>query len=96
MRHRVRALAGGDLDHLLSDQRAGERGAQQIITFVERTRTQHRKDEIPDELEPHIDGVSGYRTRFKGFFLRFRHLLTLTDIGGKGDDLRAVCVHNPP
>jgi hypothetical protein len=44
------AHLAGYLDLALGDQRARDRGAEQIGAFVERIRPKHRKNEIADEL----------------------------------------------
>jgi hypothetical protein len=40
----------GDLDLLLGDERARDRGAEQILPLVERVRAEHRIDVVAHEL----------------------------------------------
>ena len=47
---RVGADLPRDLDLALGDQRPGDRGAEQILPFVERVGAEHREDEVADEL----------------------------------------------
>src|SRR5258708_3866132 len=48
--HRVGADLAGNLDLALGDQGAGDRGAEQVLAFVESVGAEHRKDEIADEF----------------------------------------------
>src|SRR3546814_19177937 len=44
MRDRVGAGLGGDVDQVLGDQRAGDRGAEQVDAFIDGIGAEHRKD----------------------------------------------------
>src|SRR5262249_18104949 len=50
MRDRVSTDLLGDLDLLLGDQRAGDRGAEQILALVERVGPEHWIDIVANEL----------------------------------------------
>ena len=58
---RVGALALGDLDEQLRDQRPGERRGQRIGALVERVRLEVRPDEIGDEPLARVDDVGPRR-----------------------------------
>ena len=98
------ALAGGavsdcvgaglvrDLDQTLGDQRAGDRGAEQIVAFVAGVGAHHREHEIAHELFAQIfdeDVGIGNAHRPRLVARRF-DLLALAQIGGEGDHLAAA------
>ena len=95
MRHRVGADGARDLDLALGDQRARDRGAEEIDAFIERVRAEHREDIVAHEFlaqildedlaDPQHFGLGACRLDF----------LALADIGGEGDDLRVVAVLQP-
>ena len=95
VRHRVRAFALSDLDHALGDERAGERGAQEVVAFVRRTGTQHREDEVGDERLRQVVCISIQRTCLERFFLRLGDLLALTDVSGERNDFGVVVGFEP-
>ena len=50
MRHRIRADLFGDLDLLFRNQRARNRGAEQILPFINRVGAEHREHIIAHEF----------------------------------------------
>ena len=49
MGDRIGADLLGDLDLPLGDQRARDRGAQQVLALIQRVGAEHREDEVADE-----------------------------------------------
>ena len=96
MRHRVRADLFGDLDLALGNQRAGDRGAQQILPLVQRIRSEHRKNEIADESFAQVIDEDFLHAEHLGLLACRPKLLALAEVGGKGDHLAAVGGLQPP
>ena len=85
----------GDLDLALRDQRAGDRGAEQILALIERVGAEHREDEVLHEglaqiLDEDLLDAEHLRLFAGGF-----QLLALAEIGGEGDDLAGIGVLQP-
>ncbi len=79
-----------DLDLPLGDQRPRDRGAEQIGALIERVGAKHREDEIADELLAQILDEDLLGAEHFGLPARWRQLLALPEIGGKGDDFAAI------
>ena len=82
----------GDLDLLLGDQRPRDRGAEQILAFVERVGAEHRKHVVAHEffaqiLDEDVLRLDAERQRLGP---RRLQLLALAEIGGEGHDLAAI------
>ncbi len=92
MRHRIRADLLGDLDLLLGDQRARDRGAEQILAFVERVRPEHRVDVLAHEFLAQIldEDVLRLDAEEQRLVARGLELLALAEVGREGDDLAAI------
>ena len=92
MGHRIGAGLFGDLDLLLRDQRPRDGGAEQIDAFIERVGAEHREDVIADEFLAQILDEDVLRLDAEQLRLLARglELLALAEIGGEGDDLRAI------
>jgi hypothetical protein len=94
---RVGALAPGDLDEELRDQRPGESGRERICALVQRVGLEVRPDVVGDEPLPRIDdigarGAGGYGPPLDPVAQR-----PAADIDGERDDLRvATDVSSPP
>ena len=102
--HLVVALAGramgdgvgadlaGDFDQALGDQRPGDRGAEQILPLVLGVGAEHREHVVAHEFLAHVldEDVLGLDPEHFGFLARGLELLALAEVGGEGDDLRAV------
>ena len=99
----VVALAGGavgdgvgaglarNLDLLLGDQRARDRGAQQVLALIDRVGAEHREDVVADKLLAHVfdEGVLRLDAERDGLGPRGLDLLALAQVGGEGHDLCA-------
>src|SRR5690606_13682946 len=91
----VGALGARDLDHLLGDQRARERGAQQVVPLVDGAGAQHGEHELLDELAAQVDRVGAYGAGGERLDARLLDLLALADVGGEGHHLGAVRLLDP-
>src|ERR1700722_18700074 len=92
MGDRVSAHFMSDLDQALGDQRPRDRGAKQILTLVLRVGAEHREDIVAYEFLAHVldEDVLGLDAEQLSLFARGLELLALAEIGGEGDDLRAI------
>ena len=95
MRHRVGALLRGHPHLTFSDQRAGDRGAEQVAALIDRARLEQRKQVVAHELLAQVldialRGVAGDR-----LLLQAAGLLGLADIGAIADHLAAVVLAQP-
>ena len=100
--HLVVALAGravrdgigaglaGDLDLALGDQWPRDRGAEQVLAFIERVGAEHRKDEIADEFLAQIVDKDLAHPHHLGLLARRLQFLALAEIGGEGDDFATI------
>jgi hypothetical protein len=82
----------GDIDQLLGDQRARNRGAEQVDTLVMGIGAEHREDVVADEFLAQVLDEDVFRLDAEQQRLlagRFK-LLALTEIGGKGHHLAIV------
>ena len=82
----------GDLDLLLGDERAGDRGAEEIEPLVLRVRPEHREDVVAHELLAQIldEDVLVLDAEELRLAPRRLELLALAEIGREGHDLAAV------
>ena len=87
----------GDLDLLLGDQRARDRGAEQILPFVHRVGPEHREHVVAHEFLAQVldEDVVRLDAEQQRLLPRRLELLTLAEIGGEGDDLAAVGLLQP-
>ncbi len=79
----------GDFDQVLGDQRAGNRGAEQIDAFIDGIGAEHRENEIAHEFFAHVldeDFLDAQHFRFLAGWLKF---FALTEIGSEGHNFRA-------
>ena len=102
--HLVVALAGravrdsvgpdfaGDLDQPLGDERPRDRGAQEILALVLGVGAEHREHVVAHELLAQVldEDVLGLDAEHFGLLAGRLQLFALAEIGGEGDDLRAV------
>lgn len=89
MRDGVGAGLPGDVDQVLGDQRAGNRGAEQVDAFIDGIGAEHREDEIAHEFFAHVldeDFLDAQHFRLLAGRFKF---FALAEIGGKGHDFRA-------
>ena len=82
----------GDLDLLLGDQRPRDRGAEQILPFIERVGAEHRKHVVAHEFLAQVldEDVLRLDAEQFGLLARRLELLALAEIGGEGDHLAAI------
>ena len=90
MRNGVGAGLLGDLDEMLGDQRAGDRGAEQIDAFIDGIGAEHREDEIAHEFLAHVLDEDFLDAEHLGLLARRLQLLALAEIGGEGHHLAAI------
>ena len=92
MGDRVSADLAGDLDQMLGDQRPRDRGAEQVEALVLRVGAEHREHVVAHEFLAHVldEDVLGLDAEQLGLLARGLELLALAEIGGEGDDLRAI------
>ena len=95
VRHRAGALALGDLDLPLGDERAGDGRAEQVAALIDGAGAQHGKDVVPDEGLAEILDVDLARAHPQGLGLDGLHILTLSEIGAERDDLAAERLLQP-
>ncbi len=97
VRHRVGADLLGDLDLLLGDQRAGDRGAEQVDALVERVRPEHREHVVADEFLAQVldENVALLDTQHQRLAAGRLQLLALAEVGREGDHLRLVGLLQP-
>src|SRR5206468_8039536 len=91
----VGTLFSGDIDLRLGNQRPGNRGAQQIGSFVDGIGAQHGKDVLLDEFFPQVADDGFARTGFNRFTANRLQILALTEVGTESDNLTAVLFHEP-
>ena len=92
MRNRVGADFLGDLDLLLGDQRARDRGAEQILPLIDRVGAKHREHVIAHEFLAQIldEDVLRLDAEQHRLLARGLELLALAEIGGEGHHLAAI------
>src|SRR5438309_1247417 len=81
-----------DLDLPFGDQRARDRGGEQIIALILRIGAEHREDEVADELVAQIVDEDVFRTDAEHLRLgpRGLDLFSLAEVGSEGHDLRVI------
>ena len=91
MTDRVCADHVGNLDLAFGDQRAGNRGAEQVDAFIDGIGAEHREDEVADEFLAHVFDEDVLRLDPGGKRLGAGRLqlLALSEICGEGDDFGA-------
>ncbi len=92
MGHGVRAELAGDLDLLLGDQGAGDRGSEQIEPLILRIGAEHREDIVADEFLAQVldENMLGLDAEEKRLVARRPKLLALAEIGGESHHLAAI------
>jgi len=95
MGNRIGAGGAGDFDQTLGDQRARDRGAEQVLAFIDGVGAEHRKHEIAHELFAQIVDEDFLHAKLLGFFARGFQFFTLADIGGEGDDFALIFILQP-
>ncbi len=92
MGHGIGAHLLRDLDLFLGDQRARDRGAQQIDALVQRIGAEHGEDIVAHEFLAQIfdEDVLGLDAQGERLLARGLDLGALAQIGGEGHDLGAI------
>ena len=90
MGDRIGADLFGDLDLALGDQRAGDRGAEQILALIERIGAEHREDEVAHEGLAQVVHEDLLDAEHLGLAAGGLQFLALAEIGGEGHDLAAI------
>jgi len=79
-----------DLDLAPREDGAGDRGAEEVTTFVDAAGDDRRHHKLVDELGLEVDDVALGRAGVDGFLLNARQLIgALPDVTDDADDLRA-------
>ena len=84
-----------DLDHALGDEGAGDAGAEEVLSLVDRAGLHHGKNEITGELLVQIVHEALGGSGFESLLLEAVEFLGLADIGAEGDDLGSVGFFEP-
>ncbi len=86
-----------DLDLLLGDERPRDRGAEQVLPFVERVGAEHREDVVAHELLAQVldEDALVPDAEQPRLVARGPKLLALAEVGREGDDLAAVGLLQP-
>ena len=95
VRHRVGAGLGGDFDQAFGDQRPGDRGAEQVATFIQGVCAKHRHDEVAHEFLAQILDIDFLDAEHLGFGAGRLQFLALAQIGGEGDHLAVIGLLQP-
>src|SRR5258707_15047314 len=79
---RVGPELAGDLHLALGDQRPGDRGADKVLSLVERVGTEHREDEVLDEFLAHVvdENVLRFDAQHLGLFTSPSKALSLSHL----------------
>ncbi|MCY1294148.1 hypothetical protein D9M70_434310 [compost metagenome] len=74
---------------MLGNQRACDRGAEQVDAFIDGICAEHREDEILDEFLADVLDVDLLDAEHFGLLARRLELFALAEVSGEGDDFRA-------
>ena len=91
MTHRVGTDFARNVDLCLGDQRPRDRGAEQILAFIDGVGAEHRKHEVTHEFLAQIFDEDVFRldAGAERFLARRSKLFALAEIGGEGHHLAA-------
>ena len=81
-----------DLNKTFGDQRTRDRGAEQVETFVNSVRAEHREDEVANEFFTNVFDVDVFGFNAEHFSLgtcRFQ-FFALTKVSSEGNNFAAV------
>ncbi len=92
---RVGALALGDLDQELGDERAGERGGQRVGALVQRVGLEMRPHEVSHEALAGVDDVGARRAGRDGACLDAGSQRSAAKVDGQGHDLDLELLAQP-
>ncbi len=85
----------GDLDQTLGDQRTGNGGTEQVLTFVNGIGAEHREDEVAYELFAQVVDVDFLDAHGLGLGTRWLDFLALSEVGGEGHHFAVIGVLQP-
>ncbi len=91
----VGAFSARDINLLLRDHGARDRGAEEIVTLVHGVGANQRKNEIARELLAQIDQMKFARAGLERLFFEADGFFGLPDFGAKRDDLASELVLDP-
>ena len=83
------------LDHASRDEGARHGGAEQVLSAVDRSRSENRKHVVGDELFPEIFAKEGRRPGGEGLAGQLVHPTPLPHVGGHADDIGAMVFAKP-
>jgi hypothetical protein len=95
VRDRVSIFLARNLDQALRNQRARDRGSQQVLAFIDGVGTEHREDEVANEFLSQVVDVNAFHPCRFGLGACRLELFTLADVGGKGDHFALVDILKP-
>ena len=97
VRYGVRVGFAGDFHQPLGNQRARDRGAEQIFALIHGVGAEHGKHKVAHEFFAQIvdENIAGLDAHFDGFGARRRDFFALTDVGGEGDDFAVIDILQP-
>src|SRR6266404_3535035 len=95
MRDHLGFFLSRDLDHSFRDKRTGDARAEEILTFVDRTGSDHRKNEIARELFLKIVDITFEGAGAQRFLLQTLEFFLLTDVCAKRDDFGLIIFFEP-
>jgi len=93
--HRVSPFFLGYPDLVPGDQRAGNRCAEQVLTFVDGVGSKCRKNELACELLPQVFNARFDRAGREGFFFDPVQFLILAQVGREGYNLASIGLNEP-
>src|SRR3989338_1878846 len=85
----------GDFNQALGDQRAGNRGAQQVFAFVDGVGAEHRIDEITHEFFAQVVDVDFLDAHGLGLGACRLDFLTLAEVSGEGHHFAVIGILQP-
>ena len=85
----------GDLDQLLADERAAERGGHRVAVLVDGVGLEGRQDVIAREFVAQIEDVGPHRTGRERAVANLLELLPLPQVHRHRDDLGVVFLLEP-
>jgi len=91
----VGSLLPGDVHHVLRDDGARQRGAEQVHPLVNGAGPQRREDEVPRELLADVALHVLHRARLLRLGGERGELLPLPQVGTEGDHLGVIVLHQP-
>ena len=97
MRNGVGMGLACDVDQTLGDQRACNRGTQQILALVHRVGAKHREHEVTHEFFAQVvdENIAGLDAHLDGFGACGCDFFALTDIGGEGHHFAVIHILQP-